>query len=110
MSGLERFPNIVKATLEMSYCNGGIFRRMPERDTEGRTENDVKTALEEVLFAEGVYEDDLRAIDDWLGTITDDELSIVVDGEETEAAAIVAHSPNPEKTQGLLNDIFNNAC
>lgn len=104
----DRFPNIVKATIEMSFANGGIYRGL--RAGKGRTERDVKRALAEVLGADGVYEDDLRGIDTWLGTLTEEQLSIVVDGEETEIEALVAHSPDPEKTQGLMQDIFDNAC
>lgn len=104
---LQKFPHIkwtgiVQATLEMSHDNGGIHRY--------RAEEEVIDALGEVLGAEGVYDDDLDKIDAWLNTLTKDELLIVVAGEEREMEALVSKSPDPEKTQGLLNDIFEHAC
>lgn len=103
-----RYPGIVKATLEMSYDNGGIYSGHGVLPT--RTEEDVLIALEGVLGAEGVYEDDLQKIDAWLLTLSEDDLQTAVAGEETEMKVLTDKSPDPAKTEGLLNDIFDNAA
>lgn len=96
----KAFPAIAKATLEMSYDNGGINR--------DRTEADCMKALDEVLSAEGVYYNDLTAIDAWLATLTEEQMQVVVAGEETEMKASLANAP--PHADALLNDIFDHAA
>jgi hypothetical protein len=95
---LTRFPHLAKACLEMSYDNGGIHRY--------RNEDVAKEEYRQVLGADGVYEEDLKIIDDFIATLTEDEVMTLVAGEETEMQAIVARCSIPEKLDGLLNDIF----
>ena len=92
----HRFPGIAKATLEMSYANGGINRY--------RREFDALKALDRVLETGVDVAMDLPAIDEWLSGLSDDDMLTVVDGEETEMLKIVEDAP--PGTDSLLNQIF----
>jgi hypothetical protein len=97
---LTRHPNIAKAAMFLSYANNGVSRE--------RSEDVAREGHRFVLDADGVYEEDLQKMDQFLSTLTQEELSILCDGEETEAKAISARAPDPEKLEGLLNDLFEN--
>lgn len=79
---IDRFPNIKKVALLMAYSNDMVSRYHPQ-------EVFLETA-ENVISAEGVYEDDLQAFDAWLATLTDEEQETLADGEHTEMKAIAA--------------------
>lgn len=91
------FPHILQATMEMAAANNV---------TEGE-KPDIIRRLDTLLGADGVTLEELKAVDDWIGTLTRDQVQTLVDGEETECAALVAGAPDPEETEGLLRDIFN---
>lgn len=97
---MTRYPNIVKATLEMSYANGGINRF--------RGEGDVLADLDRVLTSGIDIAMNLRAIDDWIAGLSKDDLLTVVDGEEGDMQKIVAAAP--AGTDQLLNQIFEDAA
>ena len=101
------YPNITRLTLDMVGYNGGLHvLRTPDIGAE----QDVKNKLDECLGAEGVYHDDLAALDAWLGTLTEDEFMTIADGEESEVAAILARAPSigdPEDTAAdFINGIY----
>lgn len=96
----QRYPGIARATLEMSYCNGGINRY--------RKEKDALRALDAVLSDGFDIAFDLADIDRWLAALPDDDLQIVVDGEESEQWRLVAGAPSG--TSALLNQIFEHAA
>lgn len=103
MSLIERWPGLKKAALEIAYDNGMINRCC--------SEDDWLRSLDPVLGADGVYDTDLECWSDWLLTLSEDELSVVAAGEETEMLAIMARAPAPPSgadgdLNGLLNDIF----
>lgn len=95
----HRFPGIARATLEMSYCNGGINRE--------RREKDVLEKLEPLLI-ECDLAMDLPAISAWAMALSDEDMLTLVDGEESDQHAIVTCAPHG--TDGLLNLIFDNAA
>ena len=76
-------------------------------------EADVKRLLDECLGAEGVYHDNLKALDDWLGTLNEDQFMTVADGEETEMQAILAEAPSmgdPEDTAADFHNTIYDHC
>lgn len=85
------YPNITRLTLDMVGYNGGLHAlRVPG----GSAETDVKRLLDECLGADGVYHENLVALNHWLGNLTEDEFMTVADGEESEVAAILAKAPS----------------
>lgn len=96
----RNLPGIARATLEMSYCNGGIHR--------GRREKDVLRELDALLSGGPDVAFDLPKIDRWLAALADDDLLTVVDGEEGEAAQLLQSAP--PGTDMLLNSIFERAA
>ena len=100
MQVIEMYPNLRNAYLLMERCNGGINR-----------DRDEVTACREtdaIIGADGTYHQDLVAIDEWLGTLSEDDLLKFVDGEESEVAAIVSVSGDVgAKAHGLFNDLFD---
>lgn len=102
MSAIEKWPGLKRAALEIAYDNGMINRCC--------SEDDWLRSLDQVLGAEGVYDADLERWSEWLLTLSEDELSTVAAGEESEMLAIMANAPPAESGEGdlngLLNDIF----
>lgn len=95
----HRFPGIARATLKMSYCNGGVNR--------DRREKDVLKELEPSL-AECDLAMDLPAISAWAMALSDGDMLTLMDGEESEQHHVLSDAPNG--TDGLLNLIFDNAA
>lgn len=95
----HRLPGIARATLEMSYCNGGVNR--------DRREKDVLEKLEPIL-AECDLAMDLPAISAWAVALSDDDMLTLVDGEESEQHHVLSDAPHG--TDGLLNLIFDNVA
>lgn len=97
---IETYPNLRAAYLLMERCNGGINR--------DRSEEQALRESDPIIGADGVYHDDLVAIDQWLGTLSEDDLLTFVDGEETEVATLAASGGDAgAKAHGLLNDLFD---
>lgn len=100
MQVIESYPNLRAAYILMERCNGGINR--------DRSEEQALRESDPVIGADGVYHADLVAIDQWLGTLTDDDLLTFVDGEESAAAVIAAFGGDAGAlAHGLLNDLFD---
>jgi len=100
MQVIETYPNLRSAYLLMERCNGGINR--------DRSEEQACRESDPVIGADGVYHDDLVAIDAWLGTLSEDDLLTFVDGEETEVQAMASAGGDAGlKAHGLLNDLFD---
>jgi hypothetical protein len=108
---IDRFPSIRKAYLEMVYDNGGVYNGMGH--IPSRTEDDALDATEPVMGAEGVDEADLQRLDVWISTLTDEQIQLLVAGEQDEREAMEAEmgSPRggPDNTllSGLFNDLFD---
>lgn len=89
------YPNITKATLEISYDNNGIRR--------DRTEGDVKKLLGEFLSAQAIAHD-LPAIEAWLGGLSEDDLLTFCTGEHSDINTVAAGAPGG--CRELFDDIF----
>lgn len=87
--------NVRKACLLISYANGGVNRY--------RTEEKVKRELQKFIDLLP-YADELPKIDHWLGTLNEEQLETVCDGDQDEADAIAKNAP--AFTSQLLNDWF----
>lgn len=78
---LDAFPNLRKAYLEMSHNNGGI--------NVGRTEADALKASEPVMKRNSIGEDTMATIEAWVGTLSEDEMLTLVDGEGDDMRALI---------------------
>lgn len=97
---IKTYPNLQAAYILMERCNGGINR--------DRSEEQALLETDPVIGADGVYHNDLVAIDQWLGTLSEDDLLTFVDGEQSEVEVLAASGSEASvKAHGLLNDLFN---
>ena len=94
---LNRFPGIKAAAIMMAYDNGMINRHT-------FSENEWLFKQNAVLGAEGVYEEDLKILDAWCQTLSEEELQTLVAGEEEEMKALEQKCPKPELCK-LFNEI-----
>lgn len=94
----ERLPGIAKAYIEMERCNGGINRY--------RTEADALAYLERSIVKDGLdVAMDLPTIDAYFAGLSDDDLLLVVDGEETERSEFMRSAP--AGADQFLNAMFD---
>lgn len=103
LARIEKFPSLKKAFIEMSYDNGGINR--------GRTEQDAIDATRAVLLDGDHWADEeLTRFDEWIATLTAEQISMLVAGEETEMKNLISgglFSPDHERLDTLLNELFD---
>lgn len=95
----KEFPYITMVAQIIYLDNGKINR------THG--EESFLEDLDYILGGDGVYYDDLKALDDWLSTLTKEEREILAAGEQSEMEEIQSRAPNPDICAGLFDDIFN---
>lgn len=93
----EKFPGIKKVALEIAYDNGIINRSF--------TESEFLSKVDEILGSDGVDFVDLKRIDDWIATLTDDEIQILAVGEDVEMTALSCTFSYPEHLE-IFNEIF----
>lgn len=94
----KEFPNITAVAQEIYLDNGKINR--------DHSIEDFQEELDEILGADGVYYDDLKALDNWIATLTEEERDDLAAGEESDMLKVQCRAPNPELCEGLFNDIF----
>jgi hypothetical protein len=82
---MESTPNIKAVALTMASAHGFFDRNTTEEQLLG--------AAKQALEADGVYFSDVVALEEWLGTLTEEQRLTLVDGEEEEMSALVASSP-----------------
>lgn len=87
----KAFPHIAKLIGDCVHHNGGTAGRVFSGIAD--PEVDVMRLLDECLGAEGIYFADLKALDDWLATLSDEDFDTVTDGEESEVGALLADAP-----------------
>lgn len=99
------YPNLKRVALEIAYDNGMINRFCSE-------ELFLKS-LDPIIGDSGTYHADLVVWDEWLGTLTDEQIQVVAAGEQTEMEELMELCPDPVEASpedaslsGLLNDIF----
>lgn len=99
---IDEFVNIRKAALMIGHDNGMINRENSVEDFLGKTEV--------VLGAEGVYYEDVEALDGFLERLSSAEFDTLCCGEELERLAIEGRAPKNARGElviGLLDDIYN---
>ena len=94
---IDRFPGIRRIALEIAYDNGMINRY--------QSQSVWLSSLDEVLGADGVDEADLRVLDEWCLTLSDEDAETLAAGEQTEMEEVAARCPRPDLC-GIFNDIF----
>jgi len=95
-----RYPGIVKATIFMAFGMGGITHG----SHHDRQEETVLSDLDTLLSSE-IANGDLHAIDNWLMSLSDDTLDMLITGKDASIAAIRAQAPDPDKVEALLQGI-----
>lgn len=97
MPVIYRFPNIRRAALKIARDSGRAC-----------TERQFMMSLDPILGADGVYESDLREVDEFLGRLSDQEMDDLCCGDEEEKYAVLALAGGRElgeRTDGLLDMI-----
>lgn len=100
----EKYPKITEVALNIAAANGAVNR------VEGQ--DHVNKTLDYVLSADGVYEDDIQALEAWLLTLTKEQQDNLEDGEEDEVLTITGESPksphNDKPVANLFYDFWEN--
>lgn len=102
MQVIETYPKILSTFLMMENCNGGINR--------SRTAEQAARETDAIIGADGVDHADLVAINEWLGTLNEDDLLTFVDGEEEDIQAITDRGGQiGALAHTLFNELFDGA-
>lgn len=99
---IDRFPHIRSFALEIAYDNGMINVAHPE--------DCFLAECDAIMGADGMYDEDHARLDDWLATLSQDELETLAAGEETEMNTIRERCPRggPDNVPlcNIGNDFF----
>jgi hypothetical protein len=98
VDAITRFPGISRAALEIALDNGGINRFRPPKQQQRELSKFLERQPQEIL----------PAIDAWLASLSDDDLSTACCGEHSEMEAILLTAP--PFTDQLLSDYFDEVC
>lgn len=103
MSAIDQFPTVRKAAMLIALDNGLINRFCSEETWIGKVEG--------AIFADGVPQHDVRMLENFLLTLSEEDLETLCCGEHSEMVAVEANAPmsvvEPDmKVTRLLNDIF----
>lgn len=96
MTVFKVFAGMKKAALALAYDNGMINRHESEEQWLAK----VAPLLENKPLMS------LARLEVWLQGLTDEQVSVLVAGEQTEMKALVAEAPDPEFTDALFNEVF----
>lgn len=100
MSIKDRLPGIARAYIDMERCNGGINR--------DRTEAAALADLERYIGEDGLdVAMDLPAIDAYFAGLSEDDLLLCVDGEDSEREAFMTNAP--PGASAFLDAVFDHA-
>lgn len=102
------YPGIASAALLMALDNGGINRDRSQQNLWDTLATFLVLCLQDPPH-QGVrvmVAGQLKAIDDWLLTLSAEDLDTICAGEQSEAAEITARGP--EGVSDFLNMIFDN--
>jgi len=97
-----KFPTIKKAALAIAYDNGMINRFEPEEK--------YLDACLSVIGAEGVYEEDIIALEEFLSGLSETDFNNVCYGDSVDMEAVEAQAPknsDGHALTGILEDFFN---
>lgn len=95
---MTQWPGITRAALEIAYDNGGVNRL--------RSEDQVRREIAAWLARQPA--DVLPAIDAWLSSLSDAELSDFCAGGDDRSQELAAAAP--PFTDQLLNQYFDEVC
>ncbi len=101
MFSIDDFPFIKEVALEIAFDSGFFDRSLSQED--------FLKGVEACIFADGVYEKDVKALNNWLGTLSKEDRDTVACGEHSEMVEIAKGSPKGDgeiPVVGLLDDIF----
>lgn len=93
----KNYPNIVRAIKEMALCNNVINRHYPEKQ--------FMFELEGYIACCPIYPTTMNHIERWISSLTDEQIEILVDGEETEMERLLLNAP--PSTGELFVDVFD---
>lgn len=97
---IESYPNIRNAYLLMESSNGNLH--------QGRSEEKACRETDPIIGSDGVTHDDLVIINEWLGTLSEDQLLKFVAGDEEENRKLIEAQGRAVKlADSLLDDLFN---
>ena len=102
MSNINNYSFIKAAALEIALDNGMINKSFSEED--------FYKGVEACIFADGVYEKDIKALDIWLGSLSKEDQETIAIGEHSEMMELSKGSPKNDEglpVVSLLDDIFN---
>lgn len=94
---MARFVHLEQAVVTMAYDNGGVNRERPE--TEVREDFWAMVYRHDALGA-------MPRVEEWLATLTEEQRTSVLTGEEEEVASIMRATNAPEGTGDLLDLLF----
>ena len=97
---MTMYPNIQLATIEIAHDNGLISRC--------RSADSIYEDLQQFLSVSEYTPEQLANINDWLGTISKEDMKTVCNGEEGDISNVMLGSPI--HTDKLLDDIFTYVC
>jgi hypothetical protein len=97
MQRIDNFPKMKEVALLIAYDNGMINRE--------QNQCDFLNKVDEIIGADGVDLTDLQSIEDWLVTLSNEELTILAAGEHVEMVALESTFSRPELLE-IFNDIF----
>lgn len=99
---IDKFPFIRDTALIMAYDNGMINRE--------QSKEEFLALCESVVGADGVYHEDLVALESWLGSLTSDERETIAAGLHEDIEEL--NKSCPSNAEGhplseLFEDIFD---
>ena len=96
----KAFPKITEVALKVAYDHGAINRFEPESEFLER--------LDGAIGADGVYWEDMAALEAWLCTLTDEQIDTLASGDEDEMKIIEQSSPKFQGDPDISTcEIFN---
>lgn len=98
MSVVDKYPFLKMTLLTMASSTGALNRTCDETS--------YLASLDPILGADGVDHEVLQSMNDFLGTLSEDEVLTVADGDVEESAKILKKFADGDRLNGLLNDCF----
>jgi hypothetical protein len=99
---LDDYPSVKRVFLDIAYCNNMINREESEEEL-------LSDASDFLNFRTRICAADLKILDEWLETLTEEEFEHLADGDEKEMIEVVSRSPSYRMTShgDKLTDIFD---
>lgn len=98
---IDAYPKLRAFALDVAYSNGMINRL--------ELECKFLEQCEQAITADGVYTVDLEAVEEWLGTLTPEQLETLSDGDADDIDRLMYESPMTAEgvpVIRVLDDVF----